>query len=608
MVDRARFATLALALGLLTLAFGLLAGPAAADGEDHGARIKAFTTEPSGTQAGGHPDIKIDFTLGTRLDPQIPGSCYCNSVKTIIFDLPGGVIADPHAAAICNSQQFGLDECPADSQMGVVEPTVVFDTGTIQTGYTPLYNLEPQPGQAGLLGFKTFLFNFPIYQVISARTDGDYGLRSETTGITQMFALAGFKQWMWGVPASPANDALRFKHGGSFPSGNPTPSNVPEKPYFSAPTACARPLESKITTIGYDHVVHNGSAPWPPTTGCDQLGFNPSLAAKPSTADADAPSGLDVSLKVPQQISPETPSASEIRATKVSLPAGFSINPNAADGKTTCSDAEAEIGTTEEARCPEFAKVGTTELLSSALPGPISGAIYLGEPRPGERYRLILTADGFATHIKLLGTAHADPQSGQLDVIFENLPQSPFTEFNLHFFGSERSLLATPTRCGSYAVNTDFTPWASELPNQTSTQFFNIESGPGGARARVPPGHSAPRRAPSARPTAPAPTAQLSVTIDRPDGDQNLNTIPGQDPAGLLRGSSRAFPIAPRRPCRRSRPARDHAEQASPSCPAGKPDRQPAGPAPAPARAPSTCPAGSTSPAPIRGRRSASQS
>ena len=308
---------------------------------------KAFTTEPSGTQAGGHPDIAIDFTLGTRLHRHIPGLRHCNSVKTIIFDLPGGVIADPHAAAICTSQQFGLDECPADSQMGVVEPTVVFDTGTIQTGYTPLYNLEPQPAQVGPPGFKTFLFNFPIYQVISARTDGDYGLRSETAGITQMFALAGFKQWMWGVPASPANDALRFKHGGSFPSGNPTPSNVPEKPYFSAPTACAQAARIEISTIGYDHVVHNGSAPWPPTTGCDQLGFNPSggkavhrrcgcaeVARRIAEGAAADQSGNALGL--------------EIRATKVSLPAGFSINPNAADGKTTCSDAEAEIGTTKK--------------------------------------------------------------------------------------------------------------------------------------------------------------------------------------------------------------------------------------------------------------------
>ena len=51
----------------------------------------------------------------------------------------------------------------------------------------------------------------------------------------------------------------------------------------------------------------------------------------------------------------------------------------------------------------------------------------------------------------------------------------------MHFFGSERGLLATPTRCGKYAVETDFTPWDNVLPDQDSTQFFEITSGPGGS-------------------------------------------------------------------------------------------------------------------------------
>ena len=37
----------------------------------------------------------------------------------------------------------------------------------------------------------------------------------------------------------------------------------------------------------------------------------------------------------------------------MTLPEGFTINPNAADGKTACSDEEALIGTRLEAQCPE---------------------------------------------------------------------------------------------------------------------------------------------------------------------------------------------------------------------------------------------------------------
>ena len=85
-----------------------------------------------------------------------------------------------------------------------------------------------------------------------------------------------------------------------------------------------------------------------------------------------------------------------------------------------------------------------------------------------------------------------DPQTGRLTVAFENLPQSPFTEFDMHFFGSERGLLATPTRCGTFPVETNFTPWDAALPDQQSTQFFEIDVRPG--RSALP-GCPAPLRA-----------------------------------------------------------------------------------------------------------------
>ena len=147
-------------------------------------------------------------------------------------------------------------------------------------------------------------------------------------------------------------------------------------------------------------------------------------------------------------------------------------------------------------------------LLSSALPGPCRASIYLGDPLPGNRYRLILTANGFGTHIKLLGTVRPDPQTGRQTIAFEDLPQSPLTRFQMHFFGSERGLLATPTRCGKYAVETSFTPWDNVLPGQQSTQFFEITSGPEGRHAPAKSGPSHRPSAPSARSTAPVSTAR----------------------------------------------------------------------------------------------------
>ena len=569
---------LSLVLALVLSLAVEVAAAAAAQPPTNGSEIYEYKAFPSNTQAGGHPDLTIRFKNGNRNQPFIPGSCMCNGIKDAIVETPTGFIGDPHSTPQCTTAQFSQDLCPADSQVGIAAPAVELTDGCsfYPEGEcpsvplpVPLYNLVPAPGQAGLLGFKAFILDFPVYTVFGPRTDSDYGLTATVKGITQFLSLFEFEQVLWGVPAAPIHDAQRYRKGGFIPMEPGQPSNSPERPFLSSPTNCSGGLTSTFRTVSYDLIEHSKTIPWPTPTGCDQLNFNPSLSAQPSSRDADSATGLDVSLKVPQNESPETPSGSELRSTTTTLPEGFSINPSAADGKTSCSNAESRFGTLEEAQCPEFSKVGTVSLLSSALPGPIQGGIYLGEPKPGERYRLVATADGYATHVKLLGTTRPDPRTGQLVVTFENLPQSPFTEFDMHFFGSERGLLATPEQCGTYAVNSVLAPWASELPNQTSTQFFSIDSGPGGSPC---PGATRPFK-PSFRAAGTSNGAgaysPLSLYVSRPDGDQNLNTIGAKTPPGLA-ATLKGIPYCPQATLSAiANPLYSGvAEQISPKCPA----------------------------------------
>jgi hypothetical protein len=284
-----------------------------------------------------------------------------------------------------------------------------------------------------------------------------------------------------------------------------------------------------------------------------------------------------VDLTVPQEQNPDTPSPSELRSSITKLPEGFSINPNAADGKTTCSDAAAKFGTLEGAECPEFSKIGTDEIDSPALPAPISGGIYLGDPQPGNRYRLFLTASGFGTNVKLAGKVTPDPQTGQLVTSFTDLPQSPLTEFKLHFFGAERGALATPTQCGTYAVKSTFVPWDEVLPSQSSTQFFSLDQGPvdnpheGMPAAPCPqanrpfqPGFSAA----SAGDTAGA-HSPFTVTLTRRDGDQFLSGLTTTTPPGFT-AKLKGIPYCPESALARlaSSTYSGMAEQISPACPA----------------------------------------
>jgi hypothetical protein len=294
----------------------------------------------------------------------------------------------------------------------------------------------------------------------------------------------------------------------------------------------------------YDNTLLHADSTWPATTGCDQLSFNPSLSALPTTEQADSASGMEAQLKVPQSLNPTVPSPSEIRATKVTLPPGFTINANAADGKSACSFAQSAIGTRDEARCPETAKIGTATLDTAALPGPISGGIFLGDREGDNRYRIYLTADGFATHVKLAGVAVPDPQTGQLEVSFTDLPQAPFQLFTLHFFGAERGPLVTPTQCGKYAIETEFEPWDSMLPNQFSTSYFTINSGPNGRPCPNGPRPFVPAVKAGVVDNTAGRHSDFGFRLTRDDGDQNLVSTTIATPPGFL-ASLRGIPYCP---------------------------------------------------------------
>ena len=549
------------AIGCVLVAIGVLL-PATAQADTP---ITSFTAVPSTTQAGGHPDVEVAFSVANRVVQNRHSACNCEDAKNATVHLPAGVIGNPHATPQCTLSQFGSNTCPVDSQVGIAH-VQISNAGELFF-ISAVYNIVPPPEEAGLLGFKVYGFETPAYTLISARTGGDYGLDVKSNSIPHWsFPLQAIQQVLWGVPAEAIHNPLRINlhdtpgNGPAyfaelcdadgalstdnpssvvFPCGRgglppPLASSSPLTPFFQNPTNCeSSSLESSLEVLSYDTGETFAHSPWPRTTGCDQLSFNPSLYAQPTTTATDSASGIDVDLKVPQQLSPTVPSPTELRATTVTLPVGFSINPNASDGKTSCSDTAARFGTEEEARCPEFSKVGSLTIESSALPGPLPGFVYLGEPQPGNRYRIFLVANGFATHVKLAGSVIADPKSGQLTISFPELPETPLTAFNMHFFGSERGLLATPNQCGTYPVTSTFTPWDEALASQTSTQFFSLETGPGGAPC---PGSIRPFsphfQAVSLSHTAGA-HSPFAFELTRNDGDQNLAGLTVRTPPGL---------------------------------------------------------------------------
>jgi hypothetical protein len=568
---------------ILALAFVIALFPAAARA---GTAILAFSAVPSTTQAGGHPDYSVHFSLSsheTDLDP-----CDCKDAKDVTAHLPTGLIGNPHAVPQCNIADFASDHCPVDSQVGFAFVEVAQQqaqgAGNSVAFFTPVFDLVPPPGQPGLLAFKSAApFDTPTFEDVGARTNSDYGLDVKATSIEHFAPLVDFKQVTWGIPSDPVHDYLRFGLGqppplelgavfggssggtcdqsgqpstanpgtvfqlcaaGTHPAravgaeeggpGGPVSSNSPTTPFLQNPTTCGEStLATSLDVLSYDGGETHAEYSWPATTDCAQLSFNPSQSIEPTTSAADSPSGAEFRLTVPQFESPSVPSPSELKAAKVTLPEGFSFAPNVTNGKQTCSDAQARFGTTEEAQCPENSKIGTIFVETPVLPGVLPGAVYLGEPKPGDRFRMILAFDGFGVHVKLPGTATPAPETGQIVISFQNLPQAPFAYFNAHFFGSERGPLDTPTQCGTYEVLNEWTPWDSALSNQVSRQFFTIDEGPNAGPCPGGPRPFHPNFQAGSAPNTAAAHTTFSLNLSREDGEENLASLRVTTPPGF---------------------------------------------------------------------------
>ena len=202
-----------------------------------------------------------------------------------------------------------------------------------------------------------------------------------------------------------------------------------------------------------------------------------------------------------------------------------------------------------------------------ALDEPLVGSIYIGEPQPGNQYRLFMLFEGFGINAKLSADVHPDPATGQLTVTMIDLPQAPFESFNLHLFASDRGLVATPTQCTLYNASSDLVPWNSALAPQHSSPFVTITDGPNG---RPCPGQVRPFNprliAGTSNPLAGG-YSDFSLKLDRDDGDQFLGDLNFRLPPGFT-GSLRGINYCPDRTSRSPgrRPAAP--SRSAPSCPA----------------------------------------
>ena len=218
----------------------------------------------------------------------------------------------------------------------------------------------------------------------------------------------------------------------------------------------------------------------------------------------------------------------------VTLPEGFTVNPDAADGQTACTEAQANFDSDGPAECPDQSKIGTFSIGTKALNGRLEGSVYIGEPKPGDQYRLFLIASGFGINAKLVGSVRPNLETGQVTAYFENLPQVPFDDFDLHLFAGERALMATPITCTIYTQSKATSTLGTRLlqnRNRARSLDLNPVRTALTARARCAP---SPRASPPVPPTATlASFSSFTLLLNREDGDQYLGKLNFTMPPGL---------------------------------------------------------------------------
>jgi len=528
------------------------------------------------TQAGSHPfQLTTDLAINQNASTHTPPA----ATKDLHFNLPPGLIGNPTPFPQCPLVKFldnagsGQNSCPDNTVVGVAQVSLYLEGEAVLE--VPLFTLVPSIGEPARFGF--YILGVPVYLDTSIRTGEDYGVTVSVNNITELTTFVSSRVTFWGVPGDPRHDSVRGWNclhpldNNSNPLENSPPcapflQSTPP-PLLTMPSSCTGPPQ---TTLETDSWQEQGvfTAPFVYTfvdsqgqpeglDGCNKVPFTPSIRVTPDGQAGSSPTGLTVDEHVPQETSlnPTGLAESDVKGLSVTLPEGVALNPSAADGLQACTQEQIGLQSAEASTCPEAAKVATVKIKTPLLANPLEGAAYLATQNTnpfGSLVALYLYATDPVSGVsaKATGEVLENPVTGQLtahfegDPVFENdprytndvgaqfLPETPFEDVELHFFGGDRAPLTTPSLCGAYTTTGTFTPWSEGATTESSSEF-QVISGPNGSACSNP------------LPFAPSLTAgttsiqaggfsPFTTTFSREDGNQSLQAIALHMPPGLL--------------------------------------------------------------------------
>jgi hypothetical protein len=540
-----------------------------------GAQEYSFIPENVGgvpdTQAGSHPfQVTTTFTANEIYGHEGINEPAGGFIKDVHFALPPGFVGDPNAIPQCTSGQFNtrsgifnqISGCPLDTVVGVAVVTILVKELSSTIPFVvpePVFNLAAQLGEPARFGFNSL--GDLITLDTKVRSGGDYGVDVEARNVTQDVDYLGSTVTVWGVPGDSRHNEQRgvdCLDEGNFSAGaagntacqHLNPGGAPPPPLETLPTSCTAPswvtsvtadswAAPSVLTSPLEYTLQDQLGNQLQLTGCNRLSFQPSIIAIPDGQAGSTPTGLTVDVHVSQDASTSSSGdvQSALKGTVVTLPPGVALNPAAADGLSSCGEAEVALESPEEQTCPESSKVGTVEIHTPLLSNDLVGAAYLATQNAnpfGSLVALYIVARDPVSGvlIKVAGQVTPNPVNGQLVSTFANTPELPFEDLALNFFGGSRAPLATPALCGAYETEASFTPWSGNPPVQSNSNF-QITGGPNHTPCSDPlPFHPSLQAGTTNIQTGAF--SQMAVTMGREDGEQNLKALEIHLPEGLI--------------------------------------------------------------------------
>ena len=527
-------------------------------------RFSAQMEEEGGTpasQAGAHP-FQFTNTLQFNSGPLGPrgrndGVQVPAMPRNLRFPLPAGLVGNATTMPTCDMQTFlGGQRCPDETAIGATSVTFAEpgNLGLVRIA-VPVFNLPPSHGEPARFGFSA-----GNTVVIDTGLDPNdkYRIIASVNNVPEIAQILAATTTFWGTPGDSRHDNARGWNCVSTTPDGPCerPNGLSEAAFLRAPVQCASQLDFGLSVEPWNapigSVISSTSFIGDPLLGCNRVPFDPTINAVPTSKLAGNPSGLDFQLDMPNSglLNKEAIAEGQAKKVEVTLPEGMTVNPSEGEGLVGCSPAEYARETASSLPgegCPEASKIGTVHISTPLLAEEAHGALYVATPfdnPSGSLLALYMVAKipDRGIVVKQAGTVKPDPVTGQLTTTFDDLPQIPFSSFDLHFKEGGRAPLVTPPACGKYDVVARFTPWSAQDPNNpapdeiiTRTSSFEVERGvDGGAcpSGGTPPFH--PGLLAGTINNAAGHYSPFNLRLTRNDGEQEFTNFSIKLPPGVV--------------------------------------------------------------------------